>query len=242
MPLTIPSLPVEALAIARRLQEGLSPDCIYLFGSHARGNAGPDSDMDFLVVVPRSMKSRYDRAVEARRLVRDVVVPKDVIVLTRAEWERELKAPSSLSIRFSAKASLCTMSPESLDLARIWLSKSHSDLSTARLLIAGEEKHLDTGSYHCQQAAEKALKAWLTAREVIFPKTHSLEDLVALCIPSAPDFGQLEQHAAELTPLATAFRYPGDNFEPDFALASRALALAEEVYIFCHQQIGSQQK
>lgn len=57
------------------------------------------------------------------------------------------------------------MSPESLELAEAWLAKSRSDLATARLLILGHEPYLDTGCYHCQQAAEKALKAWLTANE-----------------------------------------------------------------------------
>jgi hypothetical protein len=80
-------------------------------------------------------------------------------------------------------------SPESLELAHAWMTKARSDLATARLLIEGQEKYLDTGSYHCQQAAEKALKAWLTAQEIIFPKTHVLEELLELCIPTNPGFG-----------------------------------------------------
>ncbi len=97
MPATLDTLPSEARVIGRRLREALGADYVYLFGSHARGQAGPDSDLDFLVVVPKSEKSRYQRAVEARGFVRDVRVPKDIIVLTRADWERELKAPCSLS-------------------------------------------------------------------------------------------------------------------------------------------------
>ena len=97
MDATFDTLPPEAHAIARRLTETLSPDRIYLFGSHARGEAGPDSDLDFLVVVPHSAKSRYERAVEARRLVGDFVLQKDILVFTAAEWEKELKAPCSLS-------------------------------------------------------------------------------------------------------------------------------------------------
>jgi hypothetical protein len=54
------------------------------------------TDMDFLVVVPRSTKTGYERAVEAQRLVRDIAAPKDIVVLTRAEWEKQIKAPSSL--------------------------------------------------------------------------------------------------------------------------------------------------
>ena len=121
------------------------------------------------------------------------------------------------------------MSPESHELAKIWLAKAQSDLATARLLIKGQERYLDTGSYHCQQASEKAIKAWLTAAEVPFIKTHSLEILIRLCVPTAPGFSQFLSHALELTPLATEFRYPGDVFEPSDEEAERALTLAEEL-------------
>jgi predicted nucleotidyltransferase len=35
-----------------RIVEAMQPEAIYLFGSHARGDAGPDSDYDLLVIVP----------------------------------------------------------------------------------------------------------------------------------------------------------------------------------------------
>lgn len=63
------------------------------------------------------------------------------------------------------------MSPESYEIAKIWLAKASSDLATARLLITGNEQHLDTGSYHCQQAAEKAIKAFRYPGD-IFEPTH----------------------------------------------------------------------
>jgi predicted nucleotidyltransferase len=89
-------LPAEAYSIAQRLHEGLAADRIYVFGSYARGQVGPDSDLDFLVVVPRSDVSSYDRAVEAYRLAGEVSVPKDIVVLTQTEWDKQIKAPSSL--------------------------------------------------------------------------------------------------------------------------------------------------
>lgn len=96
-------------------------------------------------------------------------------------------------------------------------------------MIEGDEKHLDTGSYHCQQAAEKAIKAWLTAHEVIFTKTHSLETLLRLCLLSAPDLQKYLSHAEELTPFATEFCYPGETFEPSTSEALRGLLLATEL-------------
>lgn len=83
--------------ISEKLLAGLQAESVWLFGSHARGEATPDSDMDFLAIVPHSDQSRYRRAVSARRLVRDIRCPKDIIVLTRDEWDRELRVPSSLS-------------------------------------------------------------------------------------------------------------------------------------------------
>jgi HEPN domain-containing protein len=126
-----------------------------------------------------------------------------------------------------------------MDLAGIWLIKARSDLATAKLLIKGGERHLDTGSYHCQQAAEKAIKAWLTAVEVIFTKTHSLEILVRLCIPSEPDFQRFLDHAVELTPFATEFRYPGEELEPSQEEANTALSLAEDITIWISEQISN---
>jgi HEPN domain-containing protein len=124
------------------------------------------------------------------------------------------------------------MKLEWLEHSLVWLAKANSDLSTARLVISGPEKYLDTGVYHCQQAAEKALKAWLTAQGVVFPKTHVLEALLDLALPSNPNFEAFRKHAEELTPLATEFRYPGDIFAPSLQLACHALSLAQDLLEF----------
>jgi len=86
-----------AKLISEKLRTGLGAEEVWLFGSHVRGEATPDSDIDFLAVVPSSGQTRYRRAVAARRLVRDIHCSKDIVVLTKKEWERELLVPSSLS-------------------------------------------------------------------------------------------------------------------------------------------------
>ncbi|MFN2542642.1 MAG: asparagine synthase (glutamine-hydrolyzing) [Chthoniobacterales bacterium] len=101
-----PTLPAAAYEVAQRLRRGRAAERVYLFGSHARGEATPDSDLDFLVVVPHSTESRYHRAVAALRVAGDVRFPKDIIVLTRAEWEWELRAPCSLSSTVSREGIL----------------------------------------------------------------------------------------------------------------------------------------
>lgn len=87
----------SAQAIAERLRRELPAEEVWLFGSQARGDAGPDRDLDLLAVMAGSLQTRYERAVTARRLVSDISVSKDIVVLTRKEWEKDLRVPSSLS-------------------------------------------------------------------------------------------------------------------------------------------------
>lgn len=72
--------------MVRRIVRQFAPDKIILFGSHARGDAGPDSDVDLLVVMPVSGSTRQ-KAVEIGVALHDIRVPKDVIVTTPEEFE-----------------------------------------------------------------------------------------------------------------------------------------------------------
>ena len=81
---------------ARRLCAALQAERIYLFGSHARGDAGADSDFDFLVVVRESSLPRYKREQHAFRSLCGLGVAKDVLVYTQEEFSRALTVVSSL--------------------------------------------------------------------------------------------------------------------------------------------------
>lgn len=83
--------------VTQRLRDGLHPCRIYLFGSYARRDYGPDSDLDFLVVVPFSSEPRLRRAQQAYRLLHGIGVPKDVLVLSEEEWTRERRSGVSLA-------------------------------------------------------------------------------------------------------------------------------------------------
>ncbi|ULA64747.1 MAG: Nucleotidyltransferase domain-containing protein [Nitrospira sp.] len=82
--------------MVQRLVAGLSPERIYLFGSRARGEAGPDSDYDLLVVVRTSTLPRYRRDQAAFEALLGVGVAKDVLVLTHDEFERQRTVVCSL--------------------------------------------------------------------------------------------------------------------------------------------------
>lgn len=79
---------VIELAGRRLAAAANGPARIVLFGSHARGDAGPDSDLDFLVI-EHDVPDRHAEMVRLEREVRSLGVPIDVVVVSEAyaaEW------------------------------------------------------------------------------------------------------------------------------------------------------------
>lgn len=74
--------------ITRRLAESIQPERIYLFGSHAAGNANDDSDVDLLVVVRDTDKSTREISFEGRKSLRDLLISLDLIVCTESQFNR----------------------------------------------------------------------------------------------------------------------------------------------------------
>ncbi|MBN2314857.1 MAG: nucleotidyltransferase domain-containing protein [Sedimentisphaerales bacterium] len=72
--------------MVKRIAAQFQPDKIILFGSHARGKAGRDSDVDLLVVMPVS-GSRREKAIEIAVSLHDIPIAKDVIVVKPEDFE-----------------------------------------------------------------------------------------------------------------------------------------------------------
>jgi len=72
--------------MVRRIVRRFHPEKIILFGSHARGTAGPDSDVDLLVVMPIEGEKSH-KAVEIGVALHGLMVPKDVLVTTPEDFE-----------------------------------------------------------------------------------------------------------------------------------------------------------
>ena len=79
--------------------DALSPERILLFGSHAWGIPNDDSDVDFLVIVAESDLPTYKRARLGYRALRGIRMPKDILVLTKAEFEQQARLSCSLPRR-----------------------------------------------------------------------------------------------------------------------------------------------
>ena len=73
--------------ITRRLVEFYRPERIYLFGSAARGDWGPDSDLDFCVIVPDDAPDEILRTGAIYNCLRGMGLPKDVVPWRKSDFE-----------------------------------------------------------------------------------------------------------------------------------------------------------
>ena len=78
--------------MVRRIVERFDPEKVILFGSHARGQGGPDSDADLLVVM-RFRGSRRRQATEIDLALVGVDLPADVLVISPEELEADRDRP-----------------------------------------------------------------------------------------------------------------------------------------------------
>ena len=80
----------------RRLVDAYQPERIYLFGSMARGDEGPDSDYDLLVIVPDDAPAVRQDSDLAYRALRGTGIAADVLVWVRSRFERRKHVVASL--------------------------------------------------------------------------------------------------------------------------------------------------
>ena len=120
------------------------------------------------------------------------------------------------------------------ELLRSWLTKAASDLRSARVLGSADDAPLDTAIYHCQQTAEKAVKAFLVSKEISPEKTHDIRKLTLEAAVHEPRFNEVMDMAVALTPYAWEFRYPDDLAEtyPTREEFDEALQHAQAIYDF----------
>jgi len=82
--------------VVRRLVEAYNPECIYLFGSVARGESGPDSDYDIMVIVPDDAPPELRRSRAAYVALWGTGVASDVLVWTASQFDSRLHLAASL--------------------------------------------------------------------------------------------------------------------------------------------------
>ena len=107
-----------------------------------------------------------------------------------------------------------------------WLVKAGNDLRAGEVDLATDPPLVEDALFHCQQAAEKAMKAFLTAHDTPFGKTYDLDELAAACERIDPALQESLDPARDLTVFAWQFRYPGGDVAPPASEAHDYLVLA----------------
>ena len=113
------------------------------------------------------------------------------------------------------------------DVARGWILKAESDLKNLMIMTESGEA-LDTACFHAQQAAEKYLKAFLSFHDIIFPRTHDIEELLGLCAELNERFADLIEKTTFLTNYAVELRYDVE-FWPEKEEAEAAFVAADKI-------------
>jgi HEPN domain-containing protein len=99
-----------------------------------------------------------------------------------------------------------------------WIGKAEGDYFTAlREYRVRKHPNYDAVCFHAQQAAEKYLKAYLLERGISFPKTHSLVELLELCLTVDSSFEFYRDVLVSLERYAVQYRYPGPAADKDEA-------------------------
>ena len=112
-----------------------------------------------------------------------------------------------------------------------WVKKADEDLDSAIFLTQKHPKPLEIICYHCQQSAEKCLKAYLVLNEIRIPKTHDLIFLNKECSKVLPEFINLKQECLRLNIYGVNIRYPY-NLDLEDSDVTKAISDAEIIRDF----------
>ena len=98
------------------------------------------------------------------------------------------------------------------DSVKQWLEKAEHDLLNAETVIKYQPLVLDTACFHCQQAVEKYLKAFLVSKQQDIIKTHDTRFLLEQCIDLDVEFRNVD--LKNIQDFAVDVRYPDNSVDP----------------------------
>ena len=114
-----------------------------------------------------------------------------------------------------------------------WVRKAEADLEGANALAQAVRPYHDLICFHCQQSAEKYLKALLIEQGTSFAKTHRLEELLLLLVPHDASLKKLRRALVTLSRYAVDYRYPDENATKREAVAAlrQAMKVREQIRV-----------
>jgi HEPN domain-containing protein len=217
------------------------PQRVILFGSRARGEAGPDSDIDLLVILDDDAPPEKFTW-QARHAARGGYRPDaDVFPMHAESFERERLIAGTLAAEADADGVVVYGPPKGVrpmkradpharwEVVERWLAAAAMDRQIVAACLVSEPPVPAGAAFHCQQALEKLLKGFLVLAGKRFRRTHSLEKLGAEVAENFPETAEIAAPAAAWTDWGVVFRYPGDEAPPPAPPDERELRRALQV-------------
>jgi len=219
------------------------PAKIVLFGSRARNDHKPDSDLDILII-----ESSEEAAIQRRSAYEDSLkgaYPEvTVIVKSLPEVEKWKFVPSQILTTALREGKVLYEHPEwerysalvvaessehytPADLAKQWFDKGDEDLKLAQLGLDHDGPYALL-CFHAQQAVEKYLKSYLALHNVTITKTHDLDSLVVEINRFCSALELTNMALKIMTGYAISGRYDL-HFDPDREEVDEALQIARQV-------------
>ena len=96
-----------------------------------------------------------------------------------------------------------------------WVEKAEEDYNMAQLAQQAARPFHNSICFHAKQCIEKYLKARLQEMNVPVPRTHDLEELLSLILPTHPTWAQWQPDFKRITEYAVDARYPGESATAD---------------------------
>jgi len=226
--------------IVQSIVEIAHPRRVVLFGSHARGDARPDSDVDLMVEIDAEPDPR-GREAAIRSLWRHEAWSVDPKVYSTAWVERMRDDPGTLLYTIVREGKVLYTRPETDGVQRAivrenpsapdsldwWIRAADVDLLDIENNLAAKRVPWDAICFHAQQAAEKYLKTLLIQRWRRPERTHDLGTVLAACRAAGYSLPGIDGDCTLLSRFAIESRYP-DDFRapppPPTALEGRAAA------------------
>lgn len=129
------------------------------------------------------------------------------------------------------------MKSNSIKLAKEWLIKAQNDLESAEILYR-ERGPSDALCFHCHQAVEKYLKAYLVSRNIYFSKIHNLWQLAKSCAKEDNEFLNFEEKLKTLDAYYIESRYSPEARSYSREECKNVLEITQELVKFIIEKIG----
>lgn len=126
--------------------------------------------------------------------------------------------------------------PKQQEQARLLYRKALDDIALVKAVVDSDEVTDEIVGFHCQQAAEKLLKAVLSSAGALVRKTHDLESLMAALRAAGETEPRGFESLDSLTPFATVYRYESYGSDTGFDRHG-ALELLLEIQTWCNGRL-----